>query len=499
MLKFNKSTMLGLIPKKKSALLKDQPTPSPTPTPVPGPSPETPPPLPLPLKTPSPIKTPSASAATPAAIGSSPSSSEKSSASDYARMLSELGTIRRDELFRLRNGYYEQSQSGQTTQKKGTPVVAPVIKPSAQETFGEQILMSDGGQNGTSEDGIIYDLRTRESGVGINLTAPISDLTNAGKQKESATLGIPTEHAELAEIVAKLPDDFDFSSWESMTAFQQEKAIRNSGLSKEEQMKILNAGTSIETIALVQDMSKHRELYGLSEEELLSVSKELFSITNARVGAKLHALPFSLNSQATKSFLAMLDEKEASLLADLNYGVVADFNANIPGQKNRPQLPALLGDDSKGVPLLYEGGDIFEISDSFFDDAAAYDEIREDIESGKIIFRSEDQKERYLEYIDSQSAKNETIYRRQFSEYIKTARIPIYKKEQLQFLSEELSVDQLQVLTDELNQKGVRSVLNNRNWEQLMRVLLSDGETAAKLAADEAYSPICPRIWEGCK
>ncbi|MEN6418849.1 MAG: hypothetical protein ABFC73_07985 [Clostridiaceae bacterium] len=193
--------------------------------------------------------------------------------------------------------------------------------------------MSDGGQNGTSEDGIIYDPRTRESGAGIDPTAPISDSTKTGKQKVSATLGIPAEHAELAEIVAKLPDDFDFSSWESMTAFQQEKAIRNSGLSKEEQMKILNAGTSIETIALVQDMSKHRELYGLSEEELLAALKELFAITNARIGAKLHAFPFSLNSQATKSFLAMLDEKEAALLADLNYGVVADFNANIPGQK----------------------------------------------------------------------------------------------------------------------------------------------------------------------
>lgn len=358
-------------------------------------------------------------------------------------------------------------------------------------------MMSDGGQNGTSEDGIIYDPRTRESGMGIDLTAPISAPRKTEKQKVSSTVGIPAEHAELAKIVAMLPNDFDFEGWENMTAFQQEKAIRNSGLSKEDQMKILNAGTSIETIALVQDINMHRELYGISEEEALAVSKELFSIANARIGAKTHAMPYSLNGQAEKTFLAMLDEREASLLGDLNYGVVADFNANVPGQRNRPQLPTLLGDDSKGVPLLYEGGDIFEISDSFFEDAAAFDEIRDDIESGKIIFRNEEQKQSYLEYLDSQAAKNETIYRRQFSEYIKTARIPIFRKEQLQTLSNELSVEQMQILMNEIDTKGIKKATKNENWEKVMRVMLSDQETAKQLVADEKSSPICPHVWDG--
>ncbi|MEN6339478.1 MAG: hypothetical protein ABFD03_05075, partial [Clostridiaceae bacterium] len=390
MLKFSKSSLLGLVPTKKATLLKQESTD----TPAPAPSPETPH-----------ATTTSATPTTKTAVAAAPTSSS-------GKLPEGIDATRRDELFRLMNGYYDQPQAKQQSKKNRLAVIAPVIKPADQAKLGGLVMMTDGGQSRDSEDGLIYDPRTRESGKGIDLTAPISDSTKTGKQKLSPALGIPAEHAELAEIVAMLPDDFDFEGWENMTAFQQEKAIRNSGLSKEDQMKILNAGTSIETIALVQDINMHHELYGISEEEALAVSKELFSIANARIGVKSHAMPYSLNGQAEKTFLAMLDEREASLLADLNYGVVADFSANVPGQRNRPQLPALLGDDSKGVPLLYEGGDIFEISDSFFEDAAAFDEIRDDIESGKIIFRNEDQKESYLEYLDSQAAKNETIYRR---------------------------------------------------------------------------------------
>lgn len=407
MLKFNKSSLLGLVPTIKTSSQKEQTTD----ILAPAPSSETPLPLPLPSKASAPAITPAPPTPTPVPAGSTPAPSKESSSSDYSEMLSELGTIRLDEYFRLRNGYYDQPQISQKAQKKDA-VVAPVIKPSGQEKFGGMVMMTDGGQSGVSEDGLIYDPRTRESGKKIDLTAPISDPRKTGEQKVSPTLGIPAEHAELAKIVAMLPDDFDFEGWENMTAFQQEKAIRNSGLSKEDQMKILNAGTSIETIALVQDINMHRELYGISEEEALAVSKELFAIANARIGVKSHAMPYSLNGQAEKTFLALLDEREASLLADLNYGIIADFSENVPGQRNRPQLPVLLGDDSKGVPLLYEDGDIFEISDSFFEDVATFDEIRDDIENGKIIFHSESQKESYLEYLDSQAAKNETIYRR---------------------------------------------------------------------------------------
>ena len=135
-------------------------------------------------------------------------------------------------------------------------------------------------------------------------------------------------------------------------------------------MTLLNAGTSVETIALIQDIQRNRELYGLSQSDADAASKTLLSIANARIGAKTHAMPFFISNQETKVFMDILDEQESSLLASINYGIAADFEANVPGQKNRPQIPALLGEDSTGVPLLYEGGNLSDISASFFESAA---------------------------------------------------------------------------------------------------------------------------------
>jgi hypothetical protein len=86
-------------------------------------------------------------------------------------------------------------------------------------------------------------------------------------------------------------------------------------------MQLLNASTSIETIAIVQDIQRNRIAYGLTATEANDISKQLFDISNARTGAKNQAMPFSESTKATKTFLTMLQEKEASLLASFGYGV----------------------------------------------------------------------------------------------------------------------------------------------------------------------------------
>jgi hypothetical protein len=66
-----------------------------------------------------------------------------------------------------------------------------------------------------------------------------------------------------------------------------------------------------------------------------------------------------------RTFLTDLGEKEADLLASFGYGIVAGGKTGASAG-TRPELPALLGDDSSGVALLYAGGNIADIADGFF-------------------------------------------------------------------------------------------------------------------------------------
>lgn len=133
----------------------------------------------------------------------------------------------------------------------------------------------------------------------------------------SSTNDIPDEHAELAAIVEKLPDDFDVEKWENMTALQQQNALKNSGLTGEEQMKLLNAPTSIKTIAIIQNIQANRAQYGITQARDNEISSELLKIANARIGVINHALPFASNLQRNL-FLEQLDKEEQKLLESVD-------------------------------------------------------------------------------------------------------------------------------------------------------------------------------------
>ncbi|MEA4915592.1 MAG: hypothetical protein VB061_13585 [Christensenella sp.] len=133
----------------------------------------------------------------------------------------------------------------------------------------------------------------------------------------SSTNGITDEHAELAAIVEKLPGDFDVEKWENMTALQQQNALKNSGLTGEEQMKLLNAPTSIKTIAIIQDIQANRAQYGITQAKANQISSDLLNIANARIGVKNHELPFASNLQRNL-FLEQLDKEEQKLLESVD-------------------------------------------------------------------------------------------------------------------------------------------------------------------------------------
>ena len=476
MLKSSILTSLELLAdKKKNAAAGTQPDSTPTP----GSSPE------LPRPTPSPSG--SGEAAAPAGKTGTGETSG----------LPEIAPLRRDELFRLNNGYYdradrmsESAESGASGRSGKTKSSSPVVKPADQVKTGTLVMTTDSGKSGVSSNGLVYDPKTGQSVPG--------DRTPAITQTNDPAQGIPDEYADLAEIVAALPDEFDLTDWDKKTTREQRKALENSGLSAEEQMALLSAGMSVETIATIQDIQANHTVYGLTQAKADSVSNELLQIAAARADVQSHKVPLFSTPQLMRTFLTDLDKKEADLLASFGYGIVAGGKTDASAG-TRPELPALLGDDSSGVALLYEGGNIADIADGFFESLSQIDQIQQDIADGTITFGSPAQKQQYLDYLDNIASTNETIYRRQLTEYIGGARLTIFDTENFKQLVNDLSVEQLRVLTDEIEMKGLRKLEKNKNFEELMRTLLSDKTSALQLAADDNESPICPRIWNGAE
>lgn len=293
MLKSSILTSLELLAdKKKHTATGTQPDSTPTP----GPSPE------FPLPTPSPSG--SGEAATPAG----------KTGTGETTGLPEIGPRRRDELFRLNNGYYdrtdrtsESAESGASGRSGKTKSSSPVVKPADQVKTGTLVMTTDSGKSGVSSNGLVYDPKTGQSVPGDR--TPVITQTNDPAQ------GIPDEYADLAEIVAALPDEFDLTDWDEKTTREQRKALENSGLSAEEQMALLSAGMSVETIATIQDIQANHTVYGLTQAKADSVSNELLQIAVARADVQSHKVPLFSTPQLMRTFLTDLDKKEADLLA----------------------------------------------------------------------------------------------------------------------------------------------------------------------------------------
>lgn len=234
----------------------------------------------------------------PTTAGAKTSTVGTSSASDDIASL-------RNELFQLRS-----ENSGQSDNSGKIEPASPVIKPANQVKTGNLIMTTDSSEIGASLNGLVYDPKTGRSVPADHPTIPVTPLTNPAQ-------GIPDEYADLAEVVATLPDNFDLTDWDSKTTVQQRKAMAFSGLSAEEQMILLSADISIETIATIQDIQRNRAAYGLTQANADSVSKELIQIANERAGAKNREIPFASDRQRSL-FLLDLDKKEQNLLESIS-------------------------------------------------------------------------------------------------------------------------------------------------------------------------------------
>lgn len=113
-----------------------------------------------------------------------------------------------------------------------------------------------------------------------------------------------------------LPADFPIDTFDTMTTVQQLKAVQRSGLSREDQWLLLNAESSLKTVAELMDIQNNRSKYGLSNTQADQLCQELLKIDNARMDVQKGNNPF-VSSRDQRMFFKMLEERETNLLSSL--------------------------------------------------------------------------------------------------------------------------------------------------------------------------------------
>lgn len=260
---------------------------------------------------------------------------------------------------------------------------------------------------------------------------------------------------------------------------------------------MLNAGTSIETIALVQDIQRNRLSYGLSVAEANDISKQLFDISNARIGAKNHAMPFLENATTTKLFLSMLADKENALLSSFGYGVESYAGKRDNINDIRGKISDLVAGDSSISDTLYNNPDVLNTPDDFFSDMTKLDTLIGQVQDGTISFQNTAEKQRYLDYLTSEYNKNDQLYRQRLASIVDDAKLLEYPETRFKNLINDLTLPQLALFADQVDQLGVKRLSKAGNYERLMRALLSDKDTALSVSVDDTESPIRPYVWIG--
>lgn len=431
-------------------------------------------------------------------------SSAGNNASDTSKLPFTINGSAKDELFSVLFETYKAAQVGKTDKPASSRVAVPakpqaaqsIIKPVEQGLLKDLLLLVDGGKNGNYSGGYTNNTKTG-SVVPITKSGTVLPPLLPPKMPATPASPIPKEYADVAALVAKLPEGFDLSGWDDKPAVQQERQLRNSGLTKQEQFRLLNSSTSLETLAVIQDIQQNRLSYGLSVSEVKDTANQLLQISNARIGAKNHAMPFSENAGANKTFLKMLDEKENDLLTAIGFGISFNQMDTNDVADAREQMIDLISGDSSISSVLQKNEDPLNAGEDFFSDMDKLESVISDVENGKIAFNSAAEKKRYLDYLTSEYNKNDALYRRRLAEVVDDARLQQFPDSRFKSLINELSLSQLEVLAEQMDEQGVRKLSRTGNFEKLMRNLLSDQESALNITADETVSPIRPYVWNG--
>ena len=364
-----------------------------------------------------------------------------------------------------------------------TKVASVFLKPTEQKRIKDLLLFADGGEEGAASGDYRYNPKTGKVEPRVKM--------------ETALPGVSKENSDAVDIIVGMPDDFDFEGWDSKSAKQQQQELEKAGLNRVDQMTLLNSKTSLETLAIIKDISNNRHNYGLSVLDVERISKELLQISSARVGANNHDIPFLTSPATRNTFLSLLDEKEQKLLSSFGYGVKGLRDKNNPYADIGNQVSDLLSGDDSIPAILHGGSDVIQVAGEFFDGMTKLGTLIENIENGNVSFNSPAEKQRYLDYLTSAYDKNESLYRQQLASKIDDAKLLQFPETRFKELINDLSLSQLEGFVEQINEKGVRKLSRPGNFEKLMKDLLSDQTSALNLVADDTKSPIRPYVWNG--
>ncbi|MBA4347695.1 MAG: hypothetical protein C0413_02460, partial [Clostridiales bacterium] len=318
---------------------------------------------------------------------------------------------------------------------------APVfLKPLEAQRLKNSLLLADGGEEGYASGDVRYDPKTGKIVPRVKL--------------ETALPGVTGENSDAVDILADMPEDFNFTGWDNKTARQQQQELQKAGVTPKDQMVLLNSATSLETLALIQDISNNRRDYGLSVLDVERISKELLQISNARVGAKNHDIPLGVNPTTRNTFLAMLDEKQQSLLASFGFGVAGIKDSKNPNVDIGNKITDLLQGDHSISDLLHGNSDAYQVADQFFGDMAKLDTMISNITDGTITFDNPKDKQRYLDYLTRAYEKNDNLYRNMLASEIEEAGLLQFPEWRLKQLVNDLSLTQLEGLVAQIEANG---------------------------------------------
>ena len=91
----------------------------------------------------------------------------------------------------------------------------------------------------------------RGTGVQTQDTTPVGKATGKASGNTGARLIPNDEEKEQIDRVDKLPADFPIDKWDDMTTKEQLKVMQSSGLSAQDQWRLLNTPISLQTLSLM--------------------------------------------------------------------------------------------------------------------------------------------------------------------------------------------------------------------------------------------------------
>ena len=136
--------------------------------------------------------------------------------------------------------------------------------------------------------GTTFPSTSKTAGVGSSAapvkTVPAAAVTPSAPASVIDPLYVPNEtQKQEADLVAKLPSEFPIVAWDSLSATMQQKVIEKSGLSPQDQWKLLNASTPLQVLSLLNEIQNNAKSGLLTSSEASKITDQTLRYSDDRL------------------------------------------------------------------------------------------------------------------------------------------------------------------------------------------------------------------------